>query len=63
MVRLWLRSRPTDPTEMKMRSVDSTSGVAIPYAEPKRYVADINALRSSKPDLSVLVLTGDPFQI
>ncbi|TRC77253.1 hypothetical protein FJV83_09885 [Mesorhizobium sp. WSM4307] len=49
--------------EMKMRSVDTTSGVAIPYAEPKRYIADVGALRSSKPDLSVLVLTGDPFQI
>ncbi|MBX4997056.1 hypothetical protein [Rhizobium lentis] len=48
--------------EMKMRSVDSTSGVAIPYAEPKRYVVEVGALRSSKADLSVLVLTGDPFQ-
>ncbi|WP_313606791.1 hypothetical protein [Rhizobium sp.] len=49
--------------EMKMRSVDSSSGVAIPYAEPKRYVADVDALRSSKPDLSVLVLTGDPYLV
>jgi hypothetical protein len=49
--------------EMKMLSVDSTSGVAIPYAEPKRYVADVTELRSSKPDLSVLVLTGDPYLI
>lgn len=49
--------------EMKMRSVETTSGVAIPYAEPKRYIADLSALRSSKPDLSVLVLTGDPFQV
>ncbi|ODA96357.1 hypothetical protein BFX40_28195 [Mesorhizobium sp. SEMIA 3007] len=49
--------------EMKMRSVDTTSGVAIPYAEPKRYIADVDALRSSKPDLSVLVLSGDPFQV
>lgn len=47
--------------EMKLISQDHRSSVAIPYAEPKRYVANILALQSSQPEVSALVLTGDAY--
>ena len=47
--------------EMKQLSEDFQSNVAIPYAEPKRYVADVEVLQQSKPELSALVLTGDAY--
>lgn len=47
--------------EMKLRSHDRRSSVAIPYAEPKRYVAEIADLRASQPEISALVLTGDAY--
>ena len=47
--------------EMKLRSSDHKSSVSIPYAEPKRYVAAVNQLRSSRPDISVLLLTGEAY--
>jgi hypothetical protein len=47
--------------EMKLRSADRTSSVAIPYAEPKRYVASLMALLASHPEISALVLTGDAY--
>ncbi|MDB5761584.1 MAG: allophanate hydrolase subunit 1 [Herminiimonas sp.] len=35
--------------------------VAIPYAEPRRYVASPAMLQQSKPDISALVLTGEAY--
>jgi hypothetical protein len=48
--------------EMKHYSDDDQSSVAIPYAEPKRYVAEVKILKASKPEISVLVLTGDAYE-
>jgi hypothetical protein len=36
-------------------------GIAIPYAEPTRYVVSVEALRESKPELSALFLTGEAY--
>jgi hypothetical protein len=38
--------------------LDAKHGVAFPYAEPKRYVATIEDLVGSKPEIAVLLLTG-----
>jgi hypothetical protein len=48
--------------EMKLKSVDRLSSVAIPYAEPRRYVASTESLLASRPDVSSLLLTGDAYQ-
>ena len=48
--------------EMKHCSGDDHSSVVIPYAEPTRYVAELGALKASKPDVSVLVLTGEAYR-
>lgn len=48
--------------EMKLKSTDRLSSVAIPYAEPRRYVAKIESLLASRPDISSLLLTGDAYQ-
>ncbi len=47
--------------EMKLNIADSDYGVAIPYAEPKRYVVSMATLHASKPDVSAIVLTGDAY--
>jgi hypothetical protein len=47
--------------EMKTMSSDHISSVAVPYAEPKRYVASIDALSASRPEISSLILTGDAY--
>ena len=47
--------------EMKLISHDHKTSVAIPYAEPKRYVADIQALRGSQPEISALIVTGEAY--
>lgn len=48
----------------EMRPMDSNAdyGVAIPYAESKRYTANVTELQASKPELSVLLLTGDAYK-
>ncbi len=48
--------------EMRPADVTADYGIAIPYAEPTRYVASVEALRSSKPEISALVLTGDAYE-
>ena len=48
--------------EMKVHVASDKSSVAIPYAEPKRYVADLGSLRASHPEISALVLTGDAYE-
>lgn len=47
--------------EMRLDIVGGNYGVAIPYAEPKRYSVSIDALRASTPDVSAMVLTGDAY--
>lgn len=47
--------------EMKLDIVDGDYGVAIPYAEPKRYIVSAAALRASKPEVSAMVLTGEAY--
>jgi hypothetical protein len=47
--------------EMKLDIVNGNYGVAIPYAEPKRYVVSTAALRASTPDVSAMVLTGEAY--
>lgn len=48
--------------EMKPVGMDQGYGVAIPYAEPKRYIASAADLHSSTPEIAALVLTGDSYQ-
>lgn len=49
----------------EMRTADLTAkfGVAIPHAEPRRYLASVELLRQSKPEISVLLLTGDAYGV
>ncbi len=47
----------------EMRPADLTAkyGVAIPHAEPRRYVASADSLRQSKAEIYVLLLTGEAY--
>lgn len=46
----------------EMRPQDlSEYGVAIPHAEPTRYVVDAQAIRTSRPEICSLLLTGDAY--
>jgi len=47
--------------EMKPADLDAKYGVALPHAEPTRYTASVEDLRQSKPELSVLLLTGEAY--
>jgi hypothetical protein len=47
--------------EMKLESAGAGYAVAIPYAEPKRYIASVADIRASRPEVSALVLTGEPY--
>jgi hypothetical protein len=47
--------------EMRPADWNAKYGVAIPHAEPRRYVASVDALRQSKPEVSVLLLTGEAY--
>lgn len=47
--------------EMRPDDLNAQYGVAIPHAEPNRYVADVNLLRESKPEISTLLLTGQAY--
>lgn len=47
--------------EMKLDIVNGNYGVAIPYAEPKRYVVSMAELRASKPDVTAILLTGEAY--
>ena len=48
--------------EMRPSSMNEPYGVAIPYAEPTRYVADCTDLRASRPELSALLMTGSAYK-
>ena len=47
--------------EMRPTDLNARYGVAIPHAEPRRYIASVDALRQSKPEISALLLTGDAY--
>lgn len=47
--------------EMRPQDLEAQYGVAIPHAEPTRYVADAQAIRSSRPDICCLLLTGEAY--
>jgi len=47
--------------EMKTANLEAGYGVTIPYAEPKRYVANVNELVNSRPELASLLLTGEAY--
>jgi hypothetical protein len=47
--------------EMRPSELESKYGVAIPHAEPRRYVVAADLLRESKPEVSVLLLTGEAY--
>lgn len=47
--------------ELRPSGMHENYGIAIPLAEPMRYVISIEDLLASKPDLSALLLTGDAY--
>jgi hypothetical protein len=47
--------------EMRPANMAADYGIAIPYAEPTRYLVSVEALRTSKPEISALLLTGDAY--
>ena len=47
--------------EMRPSDLNAKFGVAIPFAEPRRYIADIESLKQSKPEISALLLTGEAY--
>jgi hypothetical protein len=49
--------------EMRPSDLESKYGVAIPHAEPRRYVVAADRLRESKPEVSVLLLTGEAYGV
>jgi hypothetical protein len=47
--------------EMRPAEWTAKYGVAIPHAEPRRYVATVESLRKSAPEVSMLLLTGEAY--
>ena len=47
--------------EMQPADVSANYRVAIPYAEPTRYVASADDLQRSKPEIAALILTGNAY--
>lgn len=47
--------------EMRPADLHAKYGVAIPHAEPRRYLASADSLRQSKAEVSVLLLTGEAY--
>jgi hypothetical protein len=47
--------------EMRPADLNAKYGVAIPHAEPKRYVASVDELKGSRPEISTLLLTGEAY--
>ena len=47
--------------EMRPKDLTEKYAVAIPHAEPKRYIASVDSLRNSKPEISALLLTGEAY--
>jgi hypothetical protein len=47
--------------EMRPADMSADYGIAIPYAEPTRYVVTGSALRASKAEISCMLLTGEAY--
>jgi len=47
--------------EMRPSDWNAKYGVAIPHAEPRRYLASVESLRQSTPEISLLLLTGQAY--
>ena len=47
--------------EMRPSDWNAKYGVAIPHAEPRRYLASVETLRQSTPEISLLLLTGQAY--
>jgi len=47
--------------EMRPSDWNAKYGVAIPHAEPRRYLASVESLRQSTPEISLLLLTGHAY--
>lgn len=47
--------------EMRPSDRNAKYGVAIPHAEPRRYLASVESLRQSTPEISLLLLTGQAY--
>jgi hypothetical protein len=47
--------------EMQPGDMSANYRVAIPYAEPTRYVASPDDLQKSKPEIAALILTGHAY--
>jgi len=49
--------------EMRPEGIEASYAVAIPYAEPTRYVVSSDHLRQSRPEISSLLLTGQAYAV
>lgn len=47
--------------EMRPQDSESLYEVAIPHAEPLRYLVDSNTIKESKPEICTLLLTGEAY--
>ncbi|MCZ7600143.1 MAG: hypothetical protein M5U09_23725 [Gammaproteobacteria bacterium] len=47
--------------EMRPQDLEAQYGVAIPHAEPMRYVVDARLIENSEPDICTLLLTGEAY--
>ncbi len=47
--------------EMRPKEMTANYGVAIPYAEPRRYVASPTDISRSRPEICSLLLTGEAY--
>ena len=47
--------------EMRPKLMNANYGVAIPYAEPRRYVASPKDISTSQPEICSLLLTGEAY--
>jgi hypothetical protein len=47
--------------EMRPTDIEADYGVAIPHAEPTRYIASTAEIRDSKPEITAMLLTGNAY--
>jgi hypothetical protein len=47
--------------EMKPSGIGDNHRIALPLAEPRRYLASVGSLRGSMPEVTALLLTGDAY--
>lgn len=48
--------------EIRPSGTEENFGIAIPYAGPTRYVAELSVFESAKPEMVALLLTGSAYQ-